>query len=176
MKRLPSVFLGIAIGIILTTIYFLIQSPKLDKNSLLLPTIQPNTVKVSISGEVNKPGQYKLPFGSKLSDLVVMADGLTPFASPEADQLGLVLVDGQSYTIRSRSRSSENSIDTGIVNINTATAAELETLPGIGPAIAKEIIAFRDVHGRFDTIESLDRVPGIGPVMLGKLKGLIVFE
>lgn len=62
------------------------------------------------------------------------------------------------------------------LNINTASAAELETLPGIGPALAGRIIADRERHGRFGSIDDLDRVPGIGPRTILRLRDLVSVE
>jgi competence protein ComEA len=61
----------------------------------------------------------------------------------------------------------------GKVNINTAAVAELDTLPGIGPGYAERIVAYRESHGPFDTVEDIQDVPGIGPALFSRIKDLI---
>lgn len=64
----------------------------------------------------------------------------------------------------------------GKVNVNTATQAQLELLPGIGPALAKRIIDYRTEHGVFKSVDDLDKVKGIGPKLIARMEGLVVFE
>lgn len=63
----------------------------------------------------------------------------------------------------------------GTVNVNTADAEELDTLPGVGPALAEKIIAYREEKGKFKSMDDLDKVPGVGPAMLEKLEGKVSF-
>jgi len=63
-----------------------------------------------------------------------------------------------------------------VVHINTATAEQLDALPGIGPTLAADIIAYRDANGMFKSMSDLDKVPGVGPALMEQLQGLLAFD
>jgi competence protein ComEA len=159
--------LGILIGLLIGGIIWITASPPRGKPVTLgsLPTEHPITV--YISGEVLSPGVYKLPFGSRVQDLVVLAGGFLPAADTAGINLAALLVDSSQIDIKLNSTASTS------LEINTATADELETLPGIGPTAAKNIIEFRLKNGQFDFIEDIQKVAGIGPVTFEKIKTLI---
>jgi competence protein ComEA len=91
----------------------------------------------------------------------------------------LRLTDGEQVAIAvsgaptSASSGSAGSGPAGLINLNTATAEQLDTLPGVGPALAKKIIDWRSVHHRFDSVEKLREVSGIGPAKYDELKALV---
>lgn len=139
------------------------------------PTPAALPVRVHVVGEVRQPGVHTLPQGSRVVEAIEAAGGLTPVANPGALNLAQVLVDGQQIVVGDSSRPSEvRGADGsggggagpgagGAVNLNTATPAQLDSLPGVGPVTAEKIIAWRTQHGRFTRIEELQEVPGIGP-------------
>ncbi len=124
---------------------------------------------IELRGEVNNPGQYALPPGSRVKDALLLADGLTPNAKPDSINLARKLVDGELIIIPNRSIP-ENHSDETLININRATAEELEALPHIGPVLAKEIVAYRERYGPFQQLDELMNVPGIGEVTFNEIK------
>lgn len=145
------------------------------------------SVCVYVCGEVVVPGVYELTAGARIYEAVQLAGGLTPDADDAAINLAEPATDGMM--IRIPAEGSEEAIEaeaaytTGaqaaaaggqaLVNINTADAAALETLPGIGESKAAAIIAYRQEHGRFAGIEELKNVSGIGDSTYERLSSLI---
>jgi competence protein ComEA len=155
-------------------------------------TASPAPVLVHVVGAVVRPGVYLLAPGSRLNDAVLAAGGLAEGADPERVNLADFLRDAQQiYVPRLGAtpppgptpigRAPAAAVDVqpaaqpgdGQVNINTASQAELETLPGIGPAYAQRIIAYREAHGPFQRLEDLLEVSGIGPTRYKQLESLI---
>ncbi|GAB6158130.1 ComEA family DNA-binding protein [Desulfotomaculum varum] len=149
---------------------------------------------VHVVGAVEKPGLYKLPPGSRVNDALVQAVPL-PEADVSALNLAEPLKDGRKLvvplrqeqeqappqTVTSSNRTSAAvtsglsqpsgvSSSGGLVNINTAGVAELDTLPGIGPALAERIIQYRQANGPFQAIEDLQNVSGIGEKKYAQLQ------
>ncbi|MDO4254606.1 MAG: ComEA family DNA-binding protein [Kocuria sp.] len=162
---------------------------------------QPETVYVHVVGEVKRPGVVKIPGDGRVQDAVEAAGGLTPdavvdhvnLAAPVTDGAQIVIPDaagdqqlatqaavapGSSPTTGGNTATSFGSPDAsgagqGLVNLNTATEAELETLPRVGPVMAQRIIEHRDRVGGFRNVEELDDVSGIGSAMLATLTPLV---
>ena len=128
-------------------------------------SVSVGVVVVDVAGAVKNPGVFELPAGSRVQDAVEAAGGLKR-RQPAGVNLARVLVDGEQIFIGTQSTDAPNSK----LNINRATAAQLEALPGVGPVLAESIIDYRDSHGGFRRIEELDSVSGIGPSMMRKLK------
>lgn len=146
-------------------------------------------VYVDVDGAVVSPGVYRLKDGARVAQAIDAAGGL----APEADVTGLnrasKVVDGQKIHVPTvgeqqasiaeagvdcgASASSGVSGATGLVNINTASAAELQTLSGIGPSMAQSIIDERTKNGAFSSVDDLMRVSGIGEKKLAKIKDCI---
>ncbi len=141
------------------------------------------TIFVYVCGEVNSPGVYELPEGSRLFEAVEAAGGFTEDADERVHNLALLLKDGAQITVYSRSEAetlsaalrygaSGESPD-GLININTASKAELMTLPGIGEAKADDIIRYRESNGDFKVIEDIMKVSGIKDAGFQKIKDRI---
>ncbi|HEU4867089.1 MAG TPA: helix-hairpin-helix domain-containing protein [Actinomycetota bacterium] len=137
-------------------------------------------VVVHVSGQVNKPGVYELPDGSRVQDAVAAAGG--PLAESDANALNLaaVIADGQKVTVPKPGEavtvdpasSAEAGAPAGKVNLNLATPAQLEELPGVGPVLAERIVAHRQ-KGRFTSPRQLMEVSGFGPKKYEALKDQI---
>lgn len=152
-----------------------------------------STVTVHVCGAVMAPGVYTLPAGSRVADAVRLAGGLAAGAWPEQVNMAKLLSDSAQVYIPTRPAAEPTAApDPGAgsggacaeppsapeaadarVNINIAGLAELESLPGIGPALARRIVDYRSANGRFESPEQLTDVPGIGPARYDALKDLI---
>lgn len=132
---------------------------------------------VQVSGAVNNPGVYELYEGARVYEAIEMAGGLCEDAYSENLNQATKVTDGQMIHILTtsqweESRAGEAESD-GKVNINTADAKMLMTLPGIGESKATSIIAFREENGLFQTIEDLMKITGIKEGVYNKIKGSI---
>ncbi|MDO8915346.1 MAG: ComEA family DNA-binding protein [Coriobacteriia bacterium] len=144
----------------------------------------PTSVTVHVVGAVMRPGVYTLSTGSRASDAVAAAGGLLGNAEQGGINLARQVADGEQLVVpvQGAAQISPAGGSTGAgatptggsVDLNTASATELDTLPGVGPATAAKIIADRTANGPFRSIEDLMRVPGIGPTRFESLKGLVV--
>jgi len=146
----------------------------------------PAPLRVHVSGAVRQPDQvYSLPPGSIVQDAIEAAGGPTGEADLERINLALELADQQHVHVPEKGEENAPPAVSGgeaggseseVVNINTASQAELETLPGIGPVMAGKIIAYREANGPFARIEDIEDVPGIGPATFDGLRDLIRVE
>jgi competence protein ComEA len=148
------------------------------------------TVFVHVVGAVHHPGLYRLAAGSRVADAVSAAGGLAAGGAQEGVNLASVIKDGEQIAIPTHEELKRGGMRAGggaassvagsqpgggaqAVNINTADAAALDTLPGVGPSTAAKIVADRQANGPFATPDDLGRVPGIGPKKLEQLKPAI---
>ena len=160
-------------------------------------------VVVHVAGAVNTPGVYRLKSTARVIDAVNAAGGVTASADTAAVNLALPLLDAEQVYIPTRSSkkphttvavqrklpttpsapsstvaaaivgATESSVKSALVNINTATALELEALPSVGPSTAKAIVSFRTKNGPFGKAEDLLKVPGIGDGKLAAMKPFV---
>jgi competence protein ComEA len=144
------------------------------------PTAGGRSIVVDVVGAVAHPGLYHLPQRSRVADAVARAGGLTRRAERAAVNLAAPIADGQQIRVAARgsptgaSAAAGSSATANPVSLSSATAEQLDTLPGVGPVTAQKIVAYRQEHGPFTSVEALDAIPGIGPARLADLKGLVV--
>jgi competence protein ComEA len=138
-------------------------------------------VVVDVEGAVRRPGLVRLPAGSRVADAVARAGGPTRHADRSAVNLAAPVSDGQQVLVPVRGAAAAPAgaapgpgASSGPLSLSTATAEQLDTLPGIGPVTAEKIVAYRTQHGAFHAVEELDAIPGIGPARLADLEGLVV--
>ena len=135
------------------------------------------SVFIHVSGAVIAPGLYVLREGARVVDAVAAAGGFAPGADEEAVNLARPVSDGEQLQVPAAGEppvpGDTAAAGDGRVNLNTADAAQLDTLPRIGPAMAERIIEWRDSNGRFTSVEDLLAVPGIGDKMLETLRDLV---
>jgi competence protein ComEA len=137
---------------------------------------------VHVVGAVRRPGLYRLAEGSRVDDAIRAAGGPRRKAALELVNLAAPLADGQQVVIPTRSASPAAAVPPagstgapgGPVHLNTATLADLDALPGVGPVTAQKILDYREQHGSFTSVDELDAVPGIGPARLEQLRELVV--
>lgn len=141
-------------------------------------------VVLQVAGEVRRPGVYRLRAGQRVEDAVRMAGGLTAKADLAGVNLAAKAEDGRQIVVPRRGAApgavggaagghgarAAGAAAGALVNLNTATPAQLEALDGIGPATAQKILAYRQEHGGFRSVAELDQVSGIGPAKMAALK------
>ncbi len=149
------------------------------------PTPTPAPLLVYVTGAVNMPEQtIELPAGSRVQDALDVAGGITENADMTRVNIAGIVRDGDHVHVFAAGEGdaplTEADLPTpsggGLVYVNTATLEELDTLPGIGPAIAQRIIDYRGEFGPFADLESMTEVSGIGPATIADLEGLVGFD
>ncbi len=155
------------------------------------------TIFVHICGNVKEPGLYELPAGTRAGTAIEIAGGFTKKADETFVNLAAILEDGMQLFVPAAGEAETGSLTgetekgsdfgegqggydpgqtasaesaSGLVNINTASSAELITLPGIGEARAQAILSYREEHGAFSSVEDIKRVSGIGDGIFAKIK------
>ena len=195
MKQILNVVIGIVAGFVLAGIVLLVVRIPGGQPVVLEPAPTQTPITVHVIGAVVRPGVYTFPEGSRVQDAVNAAGGLLVEADPSSINLAAKLEDGQQldipgaggsvsggvpgssssgtgpFTVLTTPSATTNTAD--LVNINTATLDELDTLPGIGPTTAQKIIDYRKQHGPFSNIEDIMNVSGIGPATFDNIKNLI---
>jgi len=140
---------------------------------------------VDVAGAVARPGLYHLREGMRIADAVAASGGATARAELDDVNLAAPLADGEQVVVPQMSKlggatgapaspPSAGSSPTAPLDLNTASAEQLDALPGIGPATAQKIVDYRTTHGSFHSVDELDAVPGIGAGRIAQLKGLVI--
>ncbi|HEY9152142.1 MAG TPA: helix-hairpin-helix domain-containing protein [Anaerolineales bacterium] len=197
MKNALYVLIGLMAGFVLAAILLIVTRLPGGQPVTLEPAPTQAPVVIQIIGEVVKPGVYSLPDGSRVQDAVNAAGGLLADADENSINLAARLEDGQQIKIPAQggnsgfnnsgfapiptsapfivvSTLSPTSVSSSsLVNINTATLQQLDTLPGIGPVTAQNIVTYRQQHGLFQHIEDIMNVSGIGPATFNNIQNLI---
>jgi competence protein ComEA len=134
---------------------------------------------VHVAGAVRRPGLYRLAEGKRVADAVARAGGATAPADTAAINLAAPLADGMQVIVPRRVvvAASSGGADAGSaaparISLSSASAAELDELPGVGPVTAQKIVDYRAAHGGFRSVEDLDAIPGIGPARIEQLRDL----
>lgn len=146
------------------------------------PTSQvPAELKIYLSGAVRKPGVYLMAEGGRVIDAVEAAGGATENAALESVNLAVRLKDEDHWHIpavgeQTAYTPTSISAEPAVLDLNTATAEQLATLPGIGEAKAAAIISYREEVGRFDDVEDLLEVRGIGAAIVEGIRELVVLR
>lgn len=185
MKDWLKIPFGVLCGLLASGVILLVSQPPRGAFLQLHPPPTAPPIIVHLDGAVKNPGILTLAPGARLKDALEAAGGLLPDADMQNINLAVTLQDGEKIWIptlppQSTSLTTPNVAQqpspervTKLVNINTASQEELETLPGIGPVLAQRIIAYRTEHGPFKTIEEILNVVGIGSKTFEKIKDLI---
>jgi competence protein ComEA len=122
-------------------------------------------VVVHVAGRVKQPGLIRLPTGSRVADAIEAAGGAVKDRDLDSVNLARMLVDGEQIQVGAAAEGGDSGI-----NVNSASAAELEDLPGVGPVLAQRIVEWRTANGPFTSIDDLGQVSGIGASVLGQIR------
>jgi len=151
-------------------------APAPERSFAPLPSPTPPSIVVDVGGRVRRPGLVTLPLGSRVADALRAAGG----ALRQHDLLSLNLAakvsDGQLLLVGVPGAAGGTAVgggSTGPVNLNTATAEDLDALPGIGPVLAQHILDWRSAHGSFSSVDQLRDVSGIGDSTFADLAPLV---
>jgi competence protein ComEA len=157
-----------------------------SSSEALRPPTTVAVIVVHVTGAVRAPGVYELSAGQRVADAIDAAGGALADADPNTLNLAAPVADGDRVAVPTAEETAAGAVaapaghspaapaaGAGPVELNTATIAELETLPQIGPATAAAIVEFRQVNGPFATVDDLEAVPGIGPAKLAAIRELV---
>jgi competence protein ComEA len=138
---------------------------------------------VHVVGAVHRPGVYRLAAGARVQDAIGRAGGATGGADLQAINLAAKVADGQQVVVPRRAPAvsqASSSAPAGTsttpsapLSLNSATAEQLDTLDGVGPATAQKILEYRTAHGGFSSVDDLAQIPGIGPKKLESLRAQV---
>lgn len=175
------VYLALLLAILAGIAVIVTQQPATSTISIIPPpptsTAAPMTIYVS--GAVAQPGVYALPISSRVQDALQAAGGIGPEADLTRVNLAAPIRDGdQIHVARIGEANPVLATPSGGVrlNVNTATLEELDTLPGIGPALAQRIVEYRTLAGPITSLDGLAMIEGIGDALLAELAPLIRFD
>jgi competence protein ComEA len=185
MQSLKSILYmasGILLGLFLAALVWIVARTPTGEAVTLRPVPTEKPIVVHITGAVPRPGVYALPQGARVQDGISAAGGFLAEAEKANINLAQSLEDGEKLDVPFVEGSSPvlatplpevEVITTELININTASIAELDTLPGIGPTTAQKIIDYREQNGPFVNAEDIINVSGIGPASYERIKDLI---
>ena len=172
-----------AIVLALSVLIVLRGNTQINAAPEIIPvTIAEPEIFVDVTGAVNNPGVYTLTGRSRVIDAIKAAGDSAPGADLSTINLARVLNDGEQIYVSptektkipaGRKFATKKTTPTGPLNINRATAKQFEALDGVGPVLAKRIVAYRAANGPFITLEDLDKVSGIGPAKFAQFKSQI---
>jgi competence protein ComEA len=183
LQRAGPFLAGLLTGLLAAGLVWLMIAEPRGLPITLEPPPTEAPMHVHVTGAVLHPGVYTLSPGSIIQDALDAAGGALPGAVVEAVNLAAPVQPGEQIFVPQPQTprptplvapSSQSAA--GVVNVNTATAPELDLLPGIGPALAQNIIDYREAHGPFASPEDLLDVPGIGPAKLEQIRDLIILR
>ncbi|CAN2209302.1 ComEA DNA uptake protein and related DNA-binding proteins [Candidatus Nanopelagicaceae bacterium] len=173
--------LGLVAAIVLVLSVFIVIRGNTQSGAV--PEIVPVTLAepeifVDVTGAVNKPGVYTLPGKSRVIDAIKAAGDSAPGADLSTINLARVLNDGEQIYVDSLVMSSSGQrvskkTPSGPININRATARQLDALDGIGPVIAARIVEYRKINGSFLSVDDLQKVSGIGAAKFAQIKSKV---
>ena len=145
--------------------------------ALPITVVEPE-IYVDVTGAVNRPGVYSLPGKSRVIDAIKAAGDSAPGADLSTINLARIVNDGEqiyvdSTVVNSAGVRVSKTVHSGPININRATAHQLDALDGIGPVIAQRIVDYRKVNGSFVSIDDLQKVSGIGAAKFAQIKAKV---
>jgi competence protein ComEA len=187
IKSILYMISGILFGLFVAALVWVVARNPSGQAVTLRPVPTEKPIVVHITGAVPRPGVYALPEGARVQDVISAAGGFLAEADKETINLARPLGDGELLDIPyvegfspviatpvEKLQVIETSSE--LININTASSIELESLPGIGPTTAQKIIDYREANGPFVSTEDIINVSGIGPGTYERIKDLITVD
>lgn len=166
-----------------------VVQPTPAPTATVVPTATPAPIVVHVSGAVVRPGVYEVPAGSRVADAIAAAGGFSDEAAPDTINQAASLHDGVQVHVPAEGEATPPPAGTntepavedtdtfdqgatadGRIDVNTAGAAELQELPGIGPTLSERIVEYRETNGPFPTVDALTNVSGIGESTLEEIR------
>lgn len=147
---------------------------------VLEPTATEIGIQVQVSGAVLRPGVYELGRGARLADALAAAGGVRADGDLGDLNLAALIQDGQDVVVRKSGTLELSSAESGtsgscsMLELNLASAVELEALPGLGAVLAQHIVDYRDTYGPFTEVQDLLQVPGIGASVVSQVKDCLI--
>ncbi len=191
----PYLVMTLLFVIVLAGTILLLRRPEPAPLAVVTPTPRATptvaVVVVDVRGAVAKPGVYTLPYGSRVQEALAVAGNTLANAEIGGLNLARKLMDGEQIYVPTTAEATRapqpvgaavatarprTTTPIGKININTATLEDLDTLPGIGPAIAQRILDYRNQNGPFKRLEDLKKVRGIGDVIFANIRDLITLD
>lgn len=199
VSRTVHVLIWAAIGVVLAIAAILLWSQQRERAIVVQPLPLDATIVVDVRGGVATPGIARLPGNARVADAVAAAGGLTADADVSRINLAARLADGQRLTIPTGGQpialgsmpattasgppsgptpppQPTGTMSPKLVNLNTATAAELKSLPGIGDVLAGRIVEYREANGPFRTVDQLHEVRGVSAKLVENLRPLVTVD
>jgi competence protein ComEA len=177
MRSRIQVFFGIAVCVALVVIGVMLWMDRMTPVNITISAMEEQSIHVSMSGAIATPGVVEVPVGARLQDVVDASGGFRADADLSALNMAGRVGDGEHVNIPSTSATSEpsapHSPSAGLINLNTATAAELDELPGIGEVLAGRIVAYREANGPFESVDELVHIEGISSNLVDSLAPLV---
>jgi competence protein ComEA len=185
MQNLKSILYmasGILFGLFLAALIWVVARNPSGEAVVLRPVPTDKPIIVYITGAVPRPGVYALPQGARVQDVISASGGFLAEAEKSQINLAALLEDGEKLDIPYIEGGSPilatpgptvAAVTTELININTASVADLDSLPGIGPTTAQKIVTYREQNGPFVNPEDIINVSGIGPGTYERIKDLI---
>lgn len=178
--RVIPYIVGFLSGLLAAGALWLLLSAPRGTPITLLPPFTPVPLRVHVTGAVAHPGIVELAPGARVAQAIEAAGGPLDGANADGVNLAAAVEDGDQVRVpwlapaadEVAAEATPGALETpgALVGLNTATLAELDRLPGIGPSLAREILAYREAHGAFAGVDDLLLVPGIGPAKLAALR------
>lgn len=169
---MPAIY--ILSGALIMAVLFTVSQPRRGSPIGLTPA-PTQMVRVQVDGSVAQPGLYTLTNGSRVEDALQSAGGALPGTDLSTLNLARPLKDGEKISVGATvaAENPSSPAPTALVDLNTATARELDALPGIGETKAEAILAYRVEHGSFVSVDELLQVPGISQTLFDQIKELV---
>ncbi len=177
MKSRVQLAIGIAVTAALVALAVVIWVDRMQPVEIIIEEPTGETIHVSVTGAVNAPGVVEVPLGARLLEAVDAAGGFTDAANTDLLNLAGRVGDGEQVEIpavgQPQTFPASPTSGEGQIDLNTATLAELDELPGIGDVLGGRIISYREANGPFSSVDDLSNIEGISPRLVDEIRPFV---